>query len=81
MNIVIYLVSAIFMLLALALLFTWWRGRHPGTLLLAGTYLFAAALALMLHDWWPLVIGFLSAWALRLMGMDPGLPPGTDKKP
>lgn len=72
MNAVIYIFSGLFLLLAGALAFTWWRGRHSGALLLSGTYLFAAALALMLHEWWPLVIGFLSAWALRLMGMDPG---------
>ena len=71
MDIVIYVISAVFVLLAAALLFSWWRGRHPGALLLAATYLFAAALALMLREWWPLVIGLLSAWALRLMGMDP----------
>lgn len=71
MSIVIYLFSAVFFLLAAALVFTWWQRRHPGALLLAATYAMAAALALMLHAWWPLVIGFLSAWSLRLMGMDP----------
>lgn len=71
MDIVIHVISAVFVLLAAALLFSWWRGRHAGALLLAATYLIAAALALLLHEWWPLVIGFLSAWALRLMGMEP----------
>ena len=85
MTIVIYIFSALFLLLAAALTFTWWRGRHPGALLLAATYLLAAALALVMHQWWPLVIGFLSAWALRLMGMDPGAQtkpkPGSDPAP
>jgi hypothetical protein len=72
MTIVIYLFSAVFFLLAAALMFTWWRGRHTGALLLAATYAMAAALALMLHTWWPLAIGLLSAWSLRLMGLDPG---------
>lgn len=72
MTVVIYVFAALYLLLAVALVFTWWRGRHPGTLLLAATYLIAATLALMMHAWWPLVLGFLSAWALRLMGMDPG---------
>jgi len=72
MTIVIYIFSVIFLLLSAALVFTWWRGRQMGAMLLALTYLFAALLALMLKAWWPLVIGFLSAWALRLMGLDPG---------
>ena len=72
MTIVIYIFSGLFLLLAAALVFTWWQGRHYGALLLAGTYAMAAALALMLHAWWPLVIGLLSAWSLRLMGLDPG---------
>lgn len=73
MDIVVYLFSAVFTLLAAALIFTWWRSRHPGALLLAMTYLLAAGLSVMLGEWWPLVIGFLSAWALRLMGLDPGM--------
>lgn len=72
MTIVIYLFSAVFFLLAAALVFTWWRSRHTGALLLAATYALAAVLALLLHAWWPLVIGLLSAWSLRLMGLDPG---------
>jgi hypothetical protein len=76
---VIYTFSVIFALLSLALLFTWWRMRHPGALLLAITYAAAAALALMFQAWWPLVIGFLSAWALRLMGLDPGAAERRDK--
>jgi hypothetical protein len=79
MAIVIYLFSAIFLLLSAALLFTWWHGRHPGALLLAATYAIGAALALMLHAWWPLVIGFLSAWALRLMGVEPDAQPDAEK--
>ncbi|MEY4597582.1 MAG: hypothetical protein RLZZ445_379 [Pseudomonadota bacterium] len=76
MEIVIYVIAAVFALLAAALVFTWWRNRHSGALLLAMTYLVAAGLAVMMNEWWPLVLGFLSAWALRLMGMDPGLTQG-----
>lgn len=75
MTIVIYTFCGLFTVLAAALVFTWWRSRHPGALLLALTYLFAAGLAVLLHEWWPLVIGFFSAWALRLMGLDPGAKP------
>lgn len=77
MEVVIYVIAAVFVLLAAALVFTWWRNRHSGALLLAMTYLVAAGLAVLMNEWWPLVLGFLSAWALRLMGMDPGLTQGA----
>jgi hypothetical protein len=81
MTIVIYALSAVFFLLAAALVFTWWRQRHPGALLLATTYAMAAGLALLFNAWWPLVIGFLSAWSLRLMGFDPGTDAGRKQDP
>ena len=79
MTFIIYAFSSVFLLLAAALVFTWWKQRHPGALLLSATYGMAAALALLLGTWWPLVIGFLSAWALRLMGLDPGATPDSEK--
>ena len=72
MQIVIYVIAAVFVVLAAALVFTWWRERHIGAMLLALTYLIAAGLAVFLDEWFPLAIGFLSAWSLRLMGLDPG---------
>lgn len=71
MNIVIYIFSGLFIVLALALLFAYWRTRHPGLVLMSSTYASAAALSLMLIEWWPLVAGFVLAWMLRLMGLDP----------
>lgn len=81
MTTVIYVFSAVFFLLAAALVFTWWRNRHYGALMLAMTYALAAVLALLLHTWWPLVIGFLSAWSLRLMGLDPGAAAASKQDP
>jgi hypothetical protein len=72
MQIVIYVIAAVFVALAIALVFTWWRQRHIGALLRALTYLIAAGLSVYLDEWFPLAIGFLSAWSLRLMGLDPG---------
>jgi hypothetical protein len=77
MEIVIYVLAAIFAVLAAALVFTWWRSRHTGALLLAMTYLVAAGLSVTMNVWWPLVLGLLSAWALRLMGLDPGMAQGS----
>lgn len=71
-NFVIYVLSGIFILLSLALVFAWYRIRHPGLILMSSTYGSAAVLALMLMEWWPLLAGFALAWVLRLMGLDPG---------
>lgn len=73
MNVIIYIVSALFIVLTLALLFAYYRTRHPGLVLMSSTYGSAAVLALMLMEWWPLAAGFALAWLLRLIGLDPGL--------
>lgn len=72
MTITIYIFSGLFIVLALTMFYTYLRTRHPGMLLMGITYGGAAALALLLMHWWPLALGFASAWALRLMGLDPG---------
>jgi hypothetical protein len=69
--IVIYIVSGVFLVLAIALMFAWYRTRHRGLALMAATYGAAAGLALLHMHWWPLAAGFALAWVLRLMGLDP----------
>jgi hypothetical protein len=32
-------------------------------------------LAISLPDWWPLAVGFVMAWMLRLMGLEPSHEP------
>lgn len=73
MNLIIYVFSASFILMALALLFTYQRTRHYGVFLLGLTYGAAAAIALVLMHWWPLVAGFALVWVLKFMGLDPGM--------
>lgn len=73
MNLFIYVISGLFILLALALLFAFHRTRHPGLALMSSTYGSAAVLALMLMHWWPLAAGFGLAWVFRLLGLDPAL--------
>lgn len=72
MNLVIYIFSALFILMALAMLFAYYRSRHLGMVLMSITYGASAVLALMLMHWWPLAAGFALAWLLRLIGLDPG---------
>lgn len=71
MNIVIYICSGLFALLALALTVTYFRTRHHGLLLMAAAYGTTASLALYKMHWWPLLAGFLLVWVFRLMGFDP----------
>jgi hypothetical protein len=75
-DIVIYIVAALFILLAVGLLFAYLRERQPGTLLMGVTYGTSAGVALALMKWWPLVVGFVLAWVVKLMGLDP--PPRND---
>lgn len=71
MHIVVYIFAALYILLALGLGFAYYRHRHPGTFFMALGYGGSAGIALYLMDWWPLIAGFLIAWLLRFMGLDP----------
>ena len=70
-NVIIYLGAAIFVALALGLLFAYYRMRHPGTLLMGVTYLASAGAAIGYKQWWPLVVGLVLTWVIRLMGLEP----------
>lgn len=80
MQVAIYIVSGVFIVLAAALVFAWHHTRHAGLVLMAGTYGAAAALALLYMHWWPLAAGFVLAWVLRLMGLDPGPGAGAPRE-
>ncbi len=71
MEIIIYIFAASFILMALALMFTYQRTRHYGVFLLGLAYGAAGGLAIVLTHWWPLVAGFVLVWILRLLGLDP----------
>ena len=71
MEIIIYFFAASFVFMAVALMLTYKRTGHYGVFLLGLTYGAAAALALVLTHWWPLVAGFVLVWVLRLLGLDP----------
>jgi hypothetical protein len=70
-NIVIYIVAALFIVLTVGLLLAYIRERQSGTLLMAVAYGTSAGVALTLMTWWPLVAGFTLAWVFKLMGLDP----------
>lgn len=77
MNLIVYIFSASFIFMALALLYAYQRTRHYGLFVMGLTYGASAALALVLKHWWPLAAGFALVWVFKLLGMDPG-GPGKD---
>jgi hypothetical protein len=70
-HIAVYIFAGLFMLLALGLVFAYYRGRHPGTVLMAVAYGASAAAAIAYVSWWPLVLGFALVWLFRFMGLEP----------
>ncbi|HWI12911.1 MAG TPA: hypothetical protein VNT02_01610 [Burkholderiales bacterium] len=72
MNLIIYVFSASFVLMALALMFTYQRTGHYGVFVMGLVYGAAAGTALVLMHWWPLAVGFAIVWVLKLIGLDPG---------
>jgi len=71
MNIIIYIFSAFFVLMALAVMFAFYRTRHYGLFLIGLTYGASAVTALALMHWGPLVAGIALAWAMKLAGLEP----------
>src|SRR5690349_12454766 len=66
MNLLIYLFSASFVFMALALLFAYQRTHHYGLFIMGLTYGTSAALALVFTHWWPLAAGFALVWVFKL---------------
>lgn len=75
----IYCFAILFASMAAALVFAFGRNKHYGFLLLAGTYFAAALGALVLLEFWPLIVGFGMAWGFKMMGVEPKVeaPPGA----
>lgn len=73
MSIVIYVLAGLSIVLAIGGLSGYAQTKHPGLLLASLVSIASAVLAIVLVDWWPLVVGFAANWGLRLLGMDPGV--------
>ncbi len=71
MTIVIYVISGLFIVMCLALVFGYRRTQHAGLLLMSIVYGASAALALWKGHWWPLAGGFALVWAMRFLGLEP----------
>ena len=68
---VTYVVAGIFIALAFAMLYVFYRSSHFGLFVLGLTYGSAGLLAILLGHWWPLVAGFALVWLLKWLGLDP----------
>jgi hypothetical protein len=79
-TVAIYIISALFIILCVALLFGYRRSQHAGLLLMSIIYGMSAAAALWKTHWWPLAAGFALVWLMRLLGMEPPVPkmPGDE---
>ena len=72
---VIFGFGALFIVLAGAMLYAFYRGRNFGLFIMGVTYGASGLLAIALAHWWPLVAGFVLLWMLKLLGLEPGHEP------
>jgi len=69
---VTYVVAGIFIALSVTMLYVFYRSSHFGLFVLGLAYGCAGLLAIVLGHWWPLVAGFMLAWILKWLGLEPG---------
>ena len=69
---VIYAFGGFFVALCVAMLYVFYRDRHFGIFLMGVTYGTSGLLAISLPHWWPIVVGFVMVWMLKLMGLEQG---------
>jgi hypothetical protein len=78
----IYIVGGLFIALACAMFYVFYRNQHFGMFLMGVTYSASGVLAIGLPHWWPLLAGFVLVWLLRFMGLVPDVaPPAEEKRP
>jgi glucose dehydrogenase len=75
MSIFIYIVSGLFIVLSVTILFGYRKTQHAGLLLMSIVYGTSAALALWSLHWWPLAAGFALVWIMRMLGLEPPIKP------
>ena len=72
MIIILHIIQILFALIALGLLAGFSSSKHIGLILAAVIFSGVAGLSYYLTAWWHLGVGFVLAWGLRLLGLDPG---------
>jgi hypothetical protein len=69
---VTYVVAGIFIALAFAMLYVFYRTSQFGLFVMGLTYGCSGLLAILLGHWWPLAAGFVLVWILKYLGLEPG---------
>jgi len=69
---VTYIVAGLFLALAFAMLYVYFRSSHFGMFVMGLTYGCSGLLAILLGHWWPLLAGFVLVWILKWLGLEPG---------
>lgn len=72
MEIVLRLLAGIMAFISLGVAAAFVQSRHVGYLLASILYGTCAWFAWTTLSWWPVLIGFGGAWALRRLGLEPG---------
>jgi hypothetical protein len=68
----IYGFSGLFIALAAAMLYVYYRSSHFGIFIMGATYGTSGVLAIAVTHWWPLVAGLALVWVLKFLGLEPG---------
>jgi hypothetical protein len=80
---IIYIFSGVFLVLSAAMIIAYAREKHVGLFLMGIVYGTSGLLAIEYSHWWPLAAGFVLAWMLRFLGLEPKVEPkaeGGDQK-
>jgi hypothetical protein len=75
---VIYGFAGLFLVICAAMAYVFCRERHIGIFLMAVTYGTSGLLAITLAHWWPLIVGFVLVWMLRMLGLEPRVEPQSE---
>ena len=75
---VTYVFAGLFIALSFAMLYVFYRSSHAGMFIMGLTYGCSGLIAILLGEWWPLVTGFVLAWLLKLVGLEPRAEPTTE---
>ena len=70
-HVFVYVLSASFVMMSVAMLLAYRRTKHYGLFMMGMTYGASGGLAVVLMHWWPLALGYFLVWVLKFLGMDP----------